>query len=40
VQVDVPQKPMPGQKMGYSVPEATDRADLIAYLKTVRAGTK
>ena len=32
-----PQKLVPGQKMAYSVPEAQDRADLIAYLKTVPA---
>ena len=30
-----PQKLVAGQKMGYSVPDATDRADLIAYLRTV-----
>ncbi|MES2102507.1 MAG: c-type cytochrome [Pseudomonadota bacterium] len=29
-----PEKLIPGQKMGYSVPDAKDRADLIAYLKT------
>ena len=28
-----PEKFMPGQKMGYSVPDAQDRADVIAYLK-------
>jgi len=28
-----PEKLLPGQKMGYSVPEAADRADLIAYLR-------
>jgi cytochrome c len=27
-----PEKTIPGQKMGYSVPEAKDRADLIAWL--------
>jgi len=27
-----PEKTIPGQKMGYSVPEAQDRADLIAWL--------
>ena len=27
-----PEKTIPGQKMGYSVPEANDRADLIAWL--------
>lgn len=29
-----PEKTIPGQKMGYSVLEAKDRADLIAFLKT------
>lgn len=29
-----PEKLIPGQKMGYSVMEAKDRADLIAYLKS------
>lgn len=29
-----PEKTIPGQKMGYSVANAQDRADLIAYLKT------
>jgi cytochrome c len=28
-----PERLIPGQKMGYSVAEAQDRADLIAYLK-------
>jgi cytochrome c len=28
-----PEKLIPGQKMGFSVPEAKDRADLIEYLK-------
>lgn len=28
-----PEKLIPGQKMGYLVPDAKDRADLIAYLK-------
>jgi cytochrome c len=28
-----PEKLVPGQKMGYSVAEAADRADLIAYLR-------
>ena len=28
-----PGKLIPGQKMGYQVPDAADRADLIAYLK-------
>ena len=32
-----PQKLVPGQKMGYSVPDAKDRADLIAHLKSVPA---
>jgi cytochrome c len=27
-----PEKTIPGQRMGYSVPEAKDRADLIAWL--------
>jgi cytochrome c len=30
-----PELRIPGQKMGYSVTDRTDRADLIAYLKTV-----
>ncbi|RTL57897.1 MAG: c-type cytochrome [Rhodocyclaceae bacterium] len=29
-----PEKLIPGQRMGYSVPNAADRADLIAYLRT------
>lgn len=29
-----PEKLIPGQKMGYSVPDPQDRADLIAYLKS------
>jgi cytochrome c len=29
-----PESVIPGQKMGYSVGEAADRADLIAYLKS------
>src|ERR1700752_1158547 len=29
-----PEKFVPGQRMGVNVPEAKDRADLIAYLKT------
>lgn len=29
-----PEKLIPGQKMGYSVSDAKDRADLIAYLKS------
>jgi len=32
-----PEKFVPGQKMGFSVPDATERADLIAYLKTLKA---
>jgi cytochrome c len=28
-----PEKAVPGQKMGFQVPEAADRADLIAYLR-------
>ena len=28
-----PEKLLPGQRMGYSVPDAQDRADLIEYLK-------
>ena len=31
-----PEKLIPGQKMGFSVPEAKDRADLIEYLRTAR----
>ena len=30
-----PERSIPGQKMGYSVPDAGDRADLIAYLKVI-----
>ena len=30
-----PQALVPGQKMGYAVPDARDRADLIAYLRAV-----
>ena len=30
-----PERTIPGQKMGYQVTEATDRADLIAYLRKV-----
>ena len=29
-----PEKLIPGQKMGFSVPDAKDRADLIDYLKS------
>lgn len=32
-----PQAFIPGQKMGYAVTDAQDRADLIAYLKTLSA---
>ena len=31
-----PEKLIPGQKMGFSVSDARDRADLIAYLRQVR----
>jgi len=31
-----PEKLIPGQRMGYSVTEANDRADLVAYLKTLK----
>jgi cytochrome c len=31
-----PEKLIPGQRMGYSVTEANDREDLIAYLKTLK----
>jgi cytochrome c len=31
-----PEKLIPGQKMGFSVPDAKDRADLIEYLRTAR----
>jgi cytochrome c len=30
-----PERTIPGQKMGYSVTDAADRADLIAYLKMI-----
>lgn len=30
-----PEQLVPGQKMGYSVPDAADRTDLIAYLASV-----
>jgi cytochrome c len=30
-----PERLVPGQKMGYSVPDARDRSDLIAYLETL-----
>jgi len=29
-----PEKLIPGQRMGYSVPETADRADLVEYLRT------
>jgi cytochrome c len=32
-----PEKLVPGQKMGFMVPSARDRADLIAYLKAATA---
>ncbi len=32
-----PEKLVPGQKMGVSVPQSQDRADLIAYLKSLSA---
>ena len=32
-----PEKFIPGQKMGYSVPDPQDRADLIAYLRKASA---
>jgi len=28
-----PEKFIPGQKMGYQVPDAVDRADIVAYLQ-------
>jgi cytochrome c len=31
-----PEKLIPGQKMGFQVSEAKDRADIIAYLKTLK----
>ncbi|HXF78688.1 MAG TPA: c-type cytochrome [Usitatibacter sp.] len=31
-----PEKFIPGQKMGVSVPDAKEREDLVAYLKTLR----
>ena len=30
-----PESVIPGQRMGYSVPDAQDRRDLIAYLKSI-----
>ncbi|MFO1385709.1 MAG: c-type cytochrome [Chitinivorax sp.] len=32
-----PEQVAPGQKMNYAVPKAQDRADLIAYLRTLHA---
>jgi cytochrome c len=32
-----PEKVAPGQRMGVNVPDANDRADLIAYLKSASA---
>lgn len=32
-----PEKLVPGQKMGYAVPLPQDRADLVAYLATLKA---
>ena len=32
-----PESVIPGQKMNFSVPDAADRADIIAYLKTLLA---
>jgi cytochrome c len=31
-----PEMLIPGQRMGYSVGEAKDRADLVSYLKTLK----
>jgi cytochrome c len=31
-----PERLVPGQKMGFTVPDAKDRADLIEYLKSVK----
>jgi cytochrome c len=31
-----PEATIPGQKMGFAVPEAADRADIIEYLRTVK----
>ncbi len=33
-----PEQLIPGQKMGYSVPDPQDRADVIAYLKRAAGG--
>ena len=35
-----PEKLAPGQRMGVNVPDAKDRADLIAYLKKASAASK
>lgn len=35
-----PEKYIPGQKMGVSVPDANERADLIAYLKKAAAPSR
>jgi len=35
-----PEKFVPGQRMGINVPEAKDRADVIAYLKQASAAAK
>jgi cytochrome c len=35
-----PEKVAPGQRMGVNVPEAKERADLIAYLKSVSLSAK
>jgi cytochrome c len=35
-----PEKVAPGQRMGVSVPDAEDRSDLIAYLKTASAAAR
>jgi cytochrome c len=33
-----PEALIPGQKMGFSVPESADRADIIEYLRTATDG--
>ena len=35
-----PEKLVPGQRMGFNVPEAKDRSDLIAYLRSTAAAAK
>ena len=35
-----PEKFVPGQRMGFNVPEAKDRSDLIAYLRSTAAAAK